>query len=178
MFRLTRTLPQTMARTLPQTLARTLPQTMARPLSSKRRTPTLGQSSPTSVHNQFFSESGTPLAVNVTQRAADKLNAINTADSASNILRVLVESGGCHGYQYILGLKPDSSIDPAQDSVFERDGARFVLDKTSLEVLRDSTIDYSTELIGSQFKIVDSPYATSSCGCGSSFSFDPSSIPE
>ncbi|GME84414.1 unnamed protein product [[Candida] boidinii] len=63
--------------------------------------------------------------------------------------------------------KPDEG-----DSVFTRDGANILIDKMSLEILRDSKIDYATEMIGSQFKVVDSPYTTSSCGCGSSFDFD------
>ncbi len=46
---------------------------------------------------------------------------------------------------------------------------KVVLDRPSLELLRGSKIDYTMELIGSQFKIVDNPHATSSCGCGTSF---------
>ncbi len=47
--------------------------------------------------------------------------------------------------------------------------AKVVMDEASLELLQGSKIDYATELIGSQFKIVDNPRATSSCGCGTSF---------
>lgn len=119
------------------------------------------------------------LRIKITQRAANKLNEIKEADkNADQILRILVESGGCHGYQYVLGLKSTSTIDPDEDCIFDRDGAKFVVDSTSLQILRDSTIDYTTELIGSQFKVINSPYATSSCGCGSSFDFDPSAIPK
>lgn len=107
-----------------------------------------------------------------------KLNDIKEKDKSSQVLRIAVESGGCHGYQYILGLKDETDIDASEDSVFERDGAKFVIDGTSLEILRESTIDYTTELIGSQFKVVNSPYASSSCGCGSSFDFDPAAIPK
>ena len=58
----------------------------------------------------------------------------------------------------------------AEDTVFEgRDGAKVVLDEPSLELLKGSKVDYTMELIGSQFKIVDNPLATSSCGCGTSF---------
>lgn len=133
----------------------------------------------TTIKNPIKAENGDLLRVKISQRAAQKLNDIKKQDGNPNqVLRIAVESGGCHGYQYILGLKDESSIDPTEDSIFERDGAAFVVDATSLEILRDSTIDYTTELIGSQFKVVNSPYATSSCGCGSSFDFDPSSMPK
>jgi iron-sulfur cluster assembly 2 len=55
------------------------------------------------------------------------------------------------------------------DTVFEEEGAKVVMDEPSLELLKGSKIDYTMELIGSQFKIVDNPLATSSCGCGTSF---------
>ena len=108
---------------------------------------------------------------------AAQLNSIKKSDNNPDlVLRVRVESGGCHGFQYIFSLKNSDTIEQRNDSIFERDGAKIVVDFTSLEILRDSTIDYTTELIGSQFKVVDSPYETSSCGCGSSFSFDPSKL--
>ena len=85
-------------------------------------------------------------------------------------LRISVESGGCHGFQYLMSLTDMSKIDNNDDTVFEgRDGAKVVLDEPSLELLKGSKVDYTMELIGSQFKIVDNPAATSSCGCGTSF---------
>ncbi|KAF5098164.1 hypothetical protein DV451_003520 [Geotrichum candidum] len=151
------------------------------PTQASKRAPTLGfgASDNTTITNPVKNDAGELLSIKISQRAAQKLNAINEADKKTDqVLRIAVESGGCHGYQYILGLKDESTIDNSEDSIFERDGARFVVDATSLEILRDSTIDYTTELIGSQFKVVNSPYATSSCGCGSSFDFDPTAIPK
>lgn len=87
-------------------------------------------------------------------------------------LRVTVESGGCHGFQYLMSLTNISSISPGEDTVFEANdgsGAKVVMDEPSLELLKGSRIDYTMELIGSQFKIADNPAATSSCGCGTSF---------
>lgn len=58
------------------------------------------------------------------------------------------------------------------DTVFASDdgsGAKIVMDGPSLELLKGSKVDFTMELIGSQFKIVDNPLATSSCGCGTSF---------
>ena len=94
-----------------------------------------------------------------------------TADSNPDLaLRITVESGGCHGFQYLISLTHGSKISPDEDTVFEgAHGTRVVLDEPSLDLLKGSKVDYTMELIGSQFKIVDNPLATSSCGCGTSF---------
>ena len=87
-------------------------------------------------------------------------------------LRVTVESGGCHGFQYLMSLTSTSAISASDDTVFEASdgsGAKVVMDEPSLELLKGSKVDYTMELIGSQFKIVGNPAATSSCGCGTSF---------
>lgn len=87
-------------------------------------------------------------------------------------LRVTVESGGCHGFQYLMSLTNTTTLSPEDDTVFEAgdgSGAKIVMDEPSLELLKGSQIDYTKELIGSQFKIVGNPAATSSCGCGTSF---------
>lgn len=88
------------------------------------------------------------------------------------VLRVTVESGGCHGFQYLMSLTDISTVSTTDDTVFEASdgsGAKIVMDEPSLELLKGSRVDYTTELIGSQFKIVGNPAATSSCGCGTSF---------
>ena len=94
-------------------------------------------------------------------------------DSNPNLaLRVTVESGGCHGFQYLMSLTNTSAISPEDDTIFESSDypeARVVMDEPSLELLKGSKVDYTMELIGSQFKIVGNPAATSSCGCGTSF---------
>ena len=79
----------------------------------------------------------------------------------------------------MISLEGASKIDPEEDTVFEGEAdeaatesageAKVVMDEPSLELLHGSTVDYTTELIGSQFKIVDNPRATSNCGCGTSF---------
>ena len=65
-----------------------------------------------------------------------------------------------------------SAISPEDDTIFESSdhpGAKVVMDEPSLELLKGSKVDFTMELIGSQFKIVGNPAATSSCGCGTSF---------
>ena len=85
-------------------------------------------------------------------------------------LRITIESGGCHGFQYLMSLTNMSKVSQEEDTVFEgREGAKVVMDEPSLELLKGSKVDYTMELIGSQFKITDNPHATSSCGCGTSF---------
>ena len=75
-----------------------------------------------------------------------------------------------------MSLEGPSKVDAEEDTIFAADEdetgagkAEVVMDSASLELLRGSTIDFTTELIGSQFKIVGNPRAKSSCGCGTSF---------
>jgi len=118
-------------------------------------------------------DDGNEMLVDITPRAANRLNEIMTKDSNPSLaLRVTVQSGGCHGFQYLMSLTSSSDISPEEDTVFEADdgtGATVVMDEPSLELLKGSKVDYTMELIGSQFKIVGNPAATSSCGCGTSF---------
>jgi iron-sulfur cluster insertion protein len=77
-----------------------------------------------------------------------------------------VSGGGCSGFQYGFSLD-DSKL--ADDVLFERDGVKVVVDTTSLELIRGGEVDYVEELVGSYFQ-VRNPNATSTCGCGTSFS--------
>ncbi|ORZ34677.1 hypothetical protein BCR44DRAFT_1530227 [Catenaria anguillulae PL171] len=94
---------------------------------------------------------------------------IYSADgNPAQALRVLVEAGGCHGFQYKLDLVDSKQI--AQDDVlFDNDGAKLVIDETSLELVNGSKLVFADELIGQEFRLVDNPNAGSSCGCGTSF---------
>lgn len=126
------------------------------------------------------------MTINITPRAAHRLQAIAEKDGNPSLaLRVSVESGGCHGFQYLMSLVDTSSIDEAEDTLFENEElareqnkssgeqatykAKVVMDEPSLELLKGSSIDYTMELIGSQFKVTGIPGAKSSCGCGTSF---------
>ncbi len=84
----------------------------------------------------------------------------------SKCLRVAVEGGGCSGFQYDIKLEDNQYED---DTVFNKNGAKVVIDSVSLKFLAGATIDFSDELIGAKFTI-QNPNATSSCGCGTSFS--------
>lgn len=101
----------------------------------------------------------------VTDRAFAQLGAINASSGEAKSLRVAVEGGGCSGFQYEIKLD-----DPADDDlVIEKDGMKVLIDPVSLPFLSQATIDYSQELIGARF-IIENPNASSSCGCGTSFS--------
>ncbi|MEL7253557.1 MAG: iron-sulfur cluster assembly accessory protein [Pseudomonadota bacterium] len=100
----------------------------------------------------------------VTNRAFARLAEIGAA-SEGQALRVAVEGGGCSGFQYEITLDAPS----ADDLVLEGDGEKVVVDAVSLPFLSGATIDFSDELIGARFTI-ENPNASSSCGCGTSFS--------
>jgi iron-sulfur cluster assembly accessory protein len=105
-------------------------------------------------------------AVILTERAARRIGQILKGEPAGSMLRVSVEGGGCSGFQYkfdFVGTKADD------DLVLARDGATVVVDPVSVEYMAGAEIDFVDDLIGSSFKI-NNPVATSSCGCGTSFS--------
>ncbi|MEL7127097.1 MAG: iron-sulfur cluster assembly accessory protein [Pseudomonadota bacterium] len=100
----------------------------------------------------------------VTPRAFERLSEIGAA-ADGKALRVAVEGGGCSGFQYEIAL--DAPKD--DDLILEEGGERVVVDAISLPFLANAVIDFSEELIGARF-VIDNPNATSSCGCGTSFS--------
>ncbi|SNX67624.1 iron-sulfur cluster assembly accessory protein [Cereibacter ovatus] len=101
----------------------------------------------------------------VTDRAFARLAEIAEAAGETRALRIAVEGGGCSGFQYDIKLD-----DPAADDlVIEKDGQKVLVDQVSLPFLQNAEIDYAEELIGSRF-VINNPNASSSCGCGTSFS--------
>lgn len=104
--------------------------------------------------------------VTLTASAAKRINAILAKQDAGAFLRVSVEGGGCSGFSYKFDFASAVNTD---DAVIERDGAKVLIDEMSLEFLKGSEIDFSTELIGAAFRI-NNPNATAACGCGTSFS--------
>ena len=104
------------------------------------------------------------LPAKVTERAFARLSEIGAATDGK-ALRIAVEGGGCSGFQYEIAL--DEAKD--DDLVLEGAGERVVVDSISLPFLSNAVIDFTEELIGARF-VIDNPNASSSCGCGTSFS--------
>src|SRR5262245_19341243 len=104
--------------------------------------------------------------VALTAAAAQRLRGVLAGEAVGAGLRVAVEGGGCSGFQYDINIAPAPNAD---DLIIERDGARLFVDPVSLPFLLGSEVDWVEELIGASFK-VKNPNATSSCGCGVSFS--------
>jgi iron-sulfur cluster assembly accessory protein len=105
-------------------------------------------------------------SVNLTERAARRIGEILKSEPAGAMLRVSVEGGGCSGFQYKFDFVDARTDD---DLVLNRDGATVLIDPVSVQYMAGAEIDFVDDLIGASFRI-NNPVATSSCGCGTSFS--------
>ena len=106
------------------------------------------------------------IPVKVTDRTFARLAEIAEDAGETKALRVAVLGGGCSGFQYEFQLEDAAA---ANDLVIEQDGQRVLVDPDSLPFLSGAVIDFKDELIGARFA-VENPNATSTCGCGTSFS--------
>ncbi|KAF9419359.1 [4Fe-4S] proteins maturation [Podila epigama] len=119
------------------------------------------------IHNPQVDEEGNELTVHITDNAVKQLNRIAVRDNNPlQALRITVDSGGCHGYQYMMDL---TDVVNEDDVIFEKGGARVIIDTITLPMISGSRIDYIEELIGSAFKVLANPHAAHSCGCDTSF---------
>lgn len=108
-----------------------------------------------------------PLPLNFTDNAVNKVRElINEEGNPELKLRVFVSGGGCSGFQYGFTFDEVSNED---DTVLEKSGVTLLIDPMSYQYLVGAEIDYAEGLEGSQF-VIKNPNATSTCGCGSSFS--------
>ncbi len=99
--------------------------------------------------------------LNFTDQAVNQINLI-TKGNEKKFFRITVQGGGCSGFKYNFGFDTKSNED---DVVF----GKAVIDKSSLDIISGSVIDFKKEMIGESF-VIDNPKATASCGCGLSFS--------
>lgn len=104
----------------------------------------------------------------VSAAAAARVAEILADDPTALALRVEVLAGGCSGLQYKFELTSQQAED---DLVLTRDSASLFVDPVSLEFLAGAELDFKDSLMGAHF-VVKNPNATSSCGCGTSFSVD------
>ena len=108
-----------------------------------------------------------PIIMSFTDNAADKVHNLISEEGNDKLkLRVYVTGGGCSGFQY--GFSFDEEINE-DDTIIENKGASLLVDPLSYQYLVGSRVDYVEGLEGSRF-IVNNPLATTTCGCGSSFS--------
>ncbi len=105
-------------------------------------------------------------SITLTDRAATRIREIVQREPGKAALRVAVNGGGCSGFQYEFQLTDQLAED---DLVIERGGAKALVDPVSQGFLAGSEIDFVDDLMGQSFRIRN-PNATSSCGCGTSFS--------
>ena len=106
--------------------------------------------------------------INVTEAAADKITELLSEEQKAGAgLRVFVQGGGCSGFQY--GLMIDENGQGAGDQVFESHGVKLFVDPISIQYLKNAEVDFVDTVTGGGFTIKN-PNATSTCGCGSSFS--------
>ena len=109
---------------------------------------------------------GTP-QLRFSDQAAKKVRALTMEEANEDLrLRVFVSGGGCSGFEY--GFTFDDEIED-DDIEVENSGVSLVIDSLSFEYLVGSSIDYLEDLQGSRFVVIN-PNATSTCGCGNSFS--------
>jgi len=101
--------------------------------------------------------------INFSKRAVEKINQLISKKPLGTFFRIAVKGGGCSGFKYDFSF--DNKID--EDDLKHEN---IIVDKSSLNLLKGSEVDFSKELIGNSFKI-SNPKTKSSCGCGISFSF-------
>lgn len=117
------------------------------------------------VGTNMSTENNMPLSF--TDSAAAKVKQLIAEEGNENLnLRVFVSGGGCSGFQY--GFTFDELVNE-DDTVMEKNGVKLLVDPMSFQYLIGAEIDYQENLQGAQF-IIKNPGATSTCGCGSSFS--------
>ena len=104
--------------------------------------------------------------LSITASAARRIARIIADEPAGTVLRVAVNGGGCQGFSYDFAMTRERQSD---DIAIERDGVTVLVDEASLELIAGSELDFVDSLIGQSFQ-VKNPNATSTCGCGTSFS--------
>ena len=108
-----------------------------------------------------------PVPFVFTDSAAGKVASLIEEEGNPDLkLRVFVTGGGCSGFQY--GFTFDETVNE-DDSMLEKNGVKLLIDSMSYQYLVGAEIDYKEDLEGAQF-VIKNPNATSTCGCGSSFS--------
>jgi len=104
--------------------------------------------------------------IEITEKAVNQVRNMMTEDDKGFYLRTFIVGGGCAGFEY--GFTFDDTI-AEDDYIIDHNDVKVAIDSLSFQYLSGSTIDYESSLMGSRF-IINNPNATTTCGCGSSFS--------
>ncbi|MCB1675468.1 MAG: iron-sulfur cluster insertion protein ErpA [Halioglobus sp.] len=108
-----------------------------------------------------------PTSINLSARAVQKVRELVSEEQNSALkLRVYITGGGCSGFQYGFSFDESAADD---DTAIEKDGVTVLVDPMSFQYLMGSEVDYTEGLEGSRF-VINNPNASTTCGCGSSFS--------
>jgi iron-sulfur cluster insertion protein len=127
-------------------------------IAGKRDTPEKGMS---------VAEAFNPAGINLTARAVNKVRElVEEEENPSLKLRVYITGGGCSGFQYGFTFEDTRAED---DTVIEREGVSVLVDPMSFQYLVGSEVDYTEGLEGARF-VINNPNASTTCGCGASFS--------
>ncbi|QIB66013.1 iron-sulfur cluster insertion protein ErpA [Kineobactrum salinum] len=112
-------------------------------------------------------ESFNPSGINLSAQAVQKVRELVEEEQNPDLkLRVYITGGGCSGFQYGFTFEDAAADD---DTVIEREGVAVLVDPMSFQYLVGSEVDYTEGLEGSRF-VINNPNATTTCGCGASFS--------
>jgi len=109
------------------------------------------------------------LTVHLTDSFAKRMAMVSGRDGRPRLLRLRVEPGGCDGFSYKWYVCDEADVTPEEDRLFEHGGQRCVIDSMSLDLVKGSTVDFVTELVGAEFKVLNNPNAVQKCSCGASF---------
>lgn len=111
-------------------------------------------------------DSAAPAGIGLSESAVKQLSSLIEAEGGAKMLRITVNGGGCSGFTYAFDFDDSTNDD---DKTFVTDGVTVVVDEASLEFIGGAVLNYVESLGGTHFTL-ENPNATSSCGCGSSFS--------
>ena len=100
--------------------------------------------------------------IQFTESAKNEINKILLTKGPNTYFRISVQGGGCSGFKYSFSF--DENVNK-NDNIFDKT----IIDKNSLKIIHGSVVDFKKELIGNSF-VINNPQASSSCGCGLSFS--------
>ncbi|VDM95287.1 unnamed protein product [Thelazia callipaeda] len=113
---------------------------------------------------KMYAKNGVSSDLKITENCANQFCKIA---SVNEYLRIVVDGGGCSGFEYKMAL--DTKINDS-DVLFFKDDVKIVVDEKSLQFLKGATVDFVEDLMRSSFRIIDNPTAVKGCSCGSSFS--------